>query len=355
MGKLQKWKSGALAGNNDYTLYKSIINDADVSKNRVKTTMELGKLAQDNKLGKSDVNYQVILDKPIYDASSKKENGMEYTIADFPVNKPQFDLPKQDKFLRAVIGKNVQDVEAGSVASSVPGYKEISYKFNDDKIKDMSQTYANAALLTDEALNYYSGMIDPATKVIDADYQNIADAYKEIDPSGIVDTPQKAAMADAYLKLKNLTKVERVTDKEWDNKHRPSRGGRGGGGTTPRIYDVYKILNDAFDNVGITTGAVALDALPIDATVKNQIKDVVGKGGMKALLPFLSADDISISRDPATNKLVIESSGKKSPIDEILFNQAFNKGTRAASEVIKLAESKKKKEKKSKTKKGIFD
>lgn len=216
MGKISK---GGQAYADFTKQYQKILSNIERSKNRSKFLTDLGKAQFDGKYDPDDDDVKV-LDKvrlSIYDDKSRKDDGSEYTFADIPSAVPDFDPNSQTQFWTAAFGKaKPKYVESKVRKDKATGELFLPLEYTDDDIKEVANNTLSIYYGDKKAQKYYKDQLANPTWLKNANdaYQSI---YGDKNPDGtdnIVDTPEKAAQADAIVKARLAGSEVKITDKD---------------------------------------------------------------------------------------------------------------------------------------------
>ena len=314
--EIKNWYDNSKKGNVDLVEYNNILHKVDQSKQRAKFQVDLGKAAIDHKYDPDDDDIHVnsLIDKSIYDKTSFKADGTEYGWLDLPANVPQFDPAKQTTFFSAVRGKSKPTYQEDDArVDNVTGDIFIPMAYGDSELKSQAEIASHLIDGSMEAKKYYNKMFEKdsqgvRTPALKKEYQDLNESYQSIyGANEVIDTPEKAAKADAIRRGRAETQEVKVTDPNYANqlkiKLKKTQGGgsRGRGGVAaPVINDVWQPVSDAIDT-DITTNNTAtsgsnLSTLPIDATIRSSIVDLV-KSQSGGLAPYVKPEKIVLKKE----------------------------------------------------------
>jgi len=197
---------------------QQVANNIERSKARGKTELDIGKATFEGKFRPRHDDLPVIekLSKSIYDPTSKKEDGVsEYGFQDLSGSVPRYDVNKQKQFDALTLGtaKPVYD-ESKARVDNTTGEVFIPKTFDSKTVNTAALAAANAIKSDKSAYYHYEDLLEDekAVKELTGAFQ---DFYKTDE---IVDTPEKAAMADRILKLQASSGEEKVRDVNYADK-----------------------------------------------------------------------------------------------------------------------------------------
>ncbi len=218
MANKEAIKRGGAAQQAYMNRVQQVANNIERSKSRGKTQLDIGKATFEGKFRPRHDDLPVIdrLDKSIYDPQSKKEDGVsEYGFQHLSGSVPRFDVNKQKQFDALTLGvaKPVYD-EGKARVDNVTGEVFIPKTFDAKSINTSALTAANVLKSDKSALYHYEDLLEDenAVKQLTDVFQNF---YKTDE---IVDTPEKAAMADRIMKLQAAAGEEKVRDVNYADK-----------------------------------------------------------------------------------------------------------------------------------------
>lgn len=188
--------------------YQGILTDIEKSKNRGKFETELGKAAFEGKYDPDADDLQVLskVGKSIYDPQSYKEDGVsEYTYGDIPSAVPAFDPGKQSQFFTAAFGKAKPTYrEDKARRDDITDTIFVPKEYTDDDVKSIAENTLNVYYGDKSAQKHYKNQLSNESWMKGAN-EAFKSVYGDTNPDGsenIINTPEKAAQADAIMRAK---------------------------------------------------------------------------------------------------------------------------------------------------------
>lgn len=211
-------KKGGRAQQDYLNLNQQLLRKIDQSKQRGKTTLEIGKAKFEGKFNPRESDLPVLdkINASIYSPKGYKEDSVtEYGLQDLSPSVPRFDAAKQRKLYTVAFGtaKPVYD-ENGARVDNVTGEVFIPKKYDDKTIKIIGENAGEAVQGDLSAKYYYEDLLDDAVFVDKANkaYQQFYGSNEQ------VDTPKKAAIADYLMKAQASAGEEKVKDVNYAQK-----------------------------------------------------------------------------------------------------------------------------------------
>jgi len=351
--EIKNWYDKSKKGDVDLVEYNNILHKIDQSKQRAKFQVDLGKAAIDHKYDPDDDDIHVnsLIDKSIYDKTSLKADGTEYGWLDLPANIPQFDPAKQTTFFNVVKGKSKPTYQEDQArVDNVTGDIFIPMAYGDSELKSQAEIAGHLIDGSMEAKKYYNKMFEKdaqgvRTPTLKKEYEDLNESYKSIyGANEVIDTPEKAAKADAIRRGRAETQEVKVTDPNYANqlkrklKQTVGGGSRGGGGgAAPVINDVWTPVNDAVnaDIAAGNTGGTVLTNLNIPITTRNGIVELVKGQMMPAMAQYLKPESIIIKKENGKLQIYDDKGTSYGEYEKTATNTKAGVGTSSKNATIK--------------------
>lgn len=210
-------KQNIIRGGRAQQAYQQLIQDATQYADQSKKTAQFQlKFGQDYFKGKHkprerDLEVIAAIDRPIDDETHYKDKDikMPYGYNDFSIAAPDFDANRQKQFSSSVFG-NIKPVydESKARIDNVTGEVFIPKKYDDKDVLTIAENAAANVMSDRSAMNHYEDLLSDK-QFIESANEAYQKAYKTND---IVDTPEKAAMADYIIKSQGSAGEEKVKD-----------------------------------------------------------------------------------------------------------------------------------------------
>jgi len=210
-------KQNIIRGGRAQQAYQQLIQDATQYADQSKKTAQFQlKFGQDYFKGKHkprerDLEVIAAIDRPIDDDGHYKDKDikMPYGYNDFSIAAPDFDANRQKQFSSSVFG-NIKPVydESKARIDNVTGEVFIPKKYDDKDVLTIAENAAANVMSDRSAMNHYEDLLSDK-QFIESANEAYQKAYKTND---IVDTPEKAAMADYIIKSQGSAGEEKVKD-----------------------------------------------------------------------------------------------------------------------------------------------
>lgn len=210
-------KQNIIRGGRAQQAYQQLIQDATQYADQSKKTAQFQlKFGQDYFKGKHkprerDLEVIAAIDRPIDDDGHYKDKDikMPYSYNDFSIAAPDFDANRQKQFSSSVFG-NIKPVydESKARIDNVTGEVFIPKKYDDKDVLTIAENAAANVMSDRSAMNHYEDLLSDK-QFIESANEAYQKAYKTND---IVDTPEKAAMADYIIKSQGSAGEEKVKD-----------------------------------------------------------------------------------------------------------------------------------------------
>lgn len=220
-------KKGGAAQQEYMNLNQRVLRKIDQSKQRAKTSLDIGKAKFEGKFSPRENDLPVIekINASIYSPSGYKEDGVtEYGVQDLSPSIPRFDASKQKQFASVAFGtaKPVYD-ESGARVDNVTGEVFIPKKYDEQSVKTIAENAAKAVQGDLSAKYHYEDLLEDPTFVANAN-KVFQQAYGA---NEVVDTPEKAAAADYLMKAQASAGEEKVKDVNYAQKLKMQMQDRG--------------------------------------------------------------------------------------------------------------------------------
>lgn len=215
---MNQFKMNSIAsGTTDTETYNKILSAANQSKRRLEFIDDVQKAEFDGKLNSSklDVNFFANLNKSVFDPTSKRQDGAEYSWADLPAAIPDIkgnELESVYKLASQGLPKNInpnlttKDPTAGVVTTVA--------ELSQNDIRNAANSYSALSQINPSISKFYAMAVDDDN--FKKTYQ--PDFVKYF--GKVIETPQEAAMAQGLSFALNDKKTDTRRDPEIEKKAR---------------------------------------------------------------------------------------------------------------------------------------
>lgn len=258
--------------------------------------LELGKARAEGKYDPDDDDIGIIdkAARSVYDPKAYKQDGVSlYGWGDVSASVPAFDADRQNKFWSAITkglsaGKEYDYSKAKTNPSTRQVVVPFQKVFTKDQIRQIADEASNLTEGDKSARKYYNKILDDPSS---AGYQELQNAYSKF-YTGIVDTPEKAAAADAIIRASVPQEVGEEQELQRNAPTVKNYVSSGGTQSGTNVNDIYTVIYDAAKGKKtegkpyLQVNLLPLDAqsLVVDFARKATGDNAIGQGNLKVIL-----------------------------------------------------------------------
>ena len=229
--------------------HRAILAKIEESKNRAKTDLELGKMrfSKENSYIFDDPSFMKTQSKhslPIWDANHK-----ELDLGTVAIPPRPFGDDEQGKLWATATkgltpGKQYDYTKSKTNPQTGQVIVPFQKTFSPEQVKKIAEQYAGMTSQDKSAKAYYNNLINTPNK---DEWEELQNAYVKYFPNDIVDTPEKAAAADAIIRATVPQEVGEEQELNYsqrqDDKRININLNKGGGGVaSPNDLANYDVL-----------------------------------------------------------------------------------------------------------------